>query len=434
MQAPQTWTNNSSNPLTISGSVTSGGNSLTIAGAGNTTLSGNLSGSGDLAMSGPGTLTLTGSECVERAFASGGAVLLAGTGSLTTGSSGCLYVGTSGPAAMTIQDAASLTTAELDVDFSTTLGTKPSTLTITGGSLHVTGPTYIGRVAMHADPSVTSAAVYQSDGTVSLSGSATVGNGTATSLYDISGGVLNMGGGLAVGGNVNGSQGDGLLNVHGSAVVNVSGGSGLLIGQDSSLATCGSVSISGGTLAVAGNVTIGNSRGNMGLGSLNLTGGTMTVSGNLAIDGNATVLLDDTNGSVATSFSGSLVRNGKGTLVIVPEHLSDGHEHQWPGGPEFRDESGAGRWNGRPLCRAAALRQRFQRRLPWRCRHVGFLLLSAGHGDLHGGEFCRFLGHVRGQRHGVEFDRHDLGLRRQFRQPVHHDDRQRETHALPAAE
>ncbi len=155
LQAPQTWTNNSSNPLTISGSVTSGGNSLTIAGAGNTTLSGNLSGSGDLAMSGPGTLTLTGSNASSGLSASGGAVLLAGTGSLTTGNSGCLYVGTSGPAAMTIQDAASLTTAELDVDFSTTSGTKPSTLTITGGSLHVTGPTYIGRVAMHADPSVT---------------------------------------------------------------------------------------------------------------------------------------------------------------------------------------------------------------------------------------------------------------------------------------
>ena len=49
---PQTWRNNSSTPLTVSGNVANGGNLLTIAGSGNTTLSAVLSGSGGLTMAG----------------------------------------------------------------------------------------------------------------------------------------------------------------------------------------------------------------------------------------------------------------------------------------------------------------------------------------------------------------------------------------------
>ena len=60
------------------------------------------------------------------------------------------------------------------------------------------------------------------------------------------------------------------------------------------------MNLSGGTLAVVGNVTFGDPSGYIGQGSLSRTGGVMTVSGNLIVDGNATVLLDDTTGSVAT--------------------------------------------------------------------------------------------------------------------------------------
>ena len=44
---------------------------------------------------------------------------------------------------------------------------------------------------MNSGPAATSAAVYQSGGTTTLSGTATIGyNGTAMSLFDISGGIL----------------------------------------------------------------------------------------------------------------------------------------------------------------------------------------------------------------------------------------------------
>ena len=60
---PQTWSNNSSSPLTISGNVSNGTNTLSVSGGGNTIISGNIgNGSGGLVMSGSSALTLSGSN------------------------------------------------------------------------------------------------------------------------------------------------------------------------------------------------------------------------------------------------------------------------------------------------------------------------------------------------------------------------------------
>ena len=55
----QQWINNSSNPLTVSGTVANGGNVLTLGGSGATTLAGPLTGNGGLAVAGPGLATLS---------------------------------------------------------------------------------------------------------------------------------------------------------------------------------------------------------------------------------------------------------------------------------------------------------------------------------------------------------------------------------------
>ena len=72
------------------------------------------------------------------------------------------------------------------------------------------------------DPSNLNAAVYQNGGTMTVVGLTTVGyNGTATSLYEISGGVLNATGGLFVGGNSNNQNagmGNGEMDISGSGV------------------------------------------------------------------------------------------------------------------------------------------------------------------------------------------------------------------------
>ena len=76
---PQAWLNNSGSLLTVSGNVANGGYALTLAGSGNTTLSGLLSGSGGLVQSGPGLLLLSGSAANSYTGAtqvSGGALAL----------------------------------------------------------------------------------------------------------------------------------------------------------------------------------------------------------------------------------------------------------------------------------------------------------------------------------------------------------------------
>lgn len=68
-----------SGTLAISGAVTNGGNTLTVTGAGNTTLNGVVSGSGGLTKTGSGTLTLGGANTFTGNITiSGGTLLLAG--------------------------------------------------------------------------------------------------------------------------------------------------------------------------------------------------------------------------------------------------------------------------------------------------------------------------------------------------------------------
>ena len=313
--------NTASSPV----SLTVGGNNSS------TTYSGAMSGTGgSLTKAGNGTLTLTGSSTFSGGTTvAAGSLTMASSGSLsmTAGTTGKnLYVGNTGAAAMTIQDNASVTVGgELDVNHQNTRS-NPSTLTLTGGSLSVTGATNIGQARMSADPSNTSAAFYQSGGTATLTGLVTVGyNGTATSLLDINGGTFSANGGLLVGGNQNNpnsGQGTGVVNVRGSGILNVAGSQGLSIGQDTTRATSGILNLSGGTLTVTGTggITLGSGGG---IGALSRSGGSMTVAGGLTVGGNATLLLDSTNASVATSFGGGLTHSGTGTLtgtlVIVPK-------------------------------------------------------------------------------------------------------------------
>jgi len=59
----QTWTNNSANLFTVSGTIGGTAAPLTIAGTGNTTLSGVINlGHGSVTMSGTGTLTYSGTN------------------------------------------------------------------------------------------------------------------------------------------------------------------------------------------------------------------------------------------------------------------------------------------------------------------------------------------------------------------------------------
>jgi fibronectin-binding autotransporter adhesin len=308
LRAGQTWSNNSSNALSIYGNVIAGSNSLTIGGIGNTNFTSSISGSSLLTMNGAGTWTLTGSNSTDGLYANAGATIVAGTGSLTMSGAGNLFVSTGGPASITVQDAAALKVGgAFYLNYTDTAGGE-STLTLTGGTFAVTGNSFIGYAAMRTGPGTTSAAFYQSGGIANLAGAVTVGYlGTATNLLDVSGGSLTAPGGLVVD-----NQGNGLVNIHGSGIVNVT--NGLVIGQDASLATAGSVSLSSGTLAVTGNLTLGGS----GLASFTRSGGALSVTGSLSVDGHAQMILDGTVANVSTTFS-RLTHTVGSTLVVVPE-------------------------------------------------------------------------------------------------------------------
>ena len=94
--AAQSWNNNSSNMLTVgTGIVNIGGYLLTVAGSGNTTISGAMSGNGSLTQSGSGTLTLSGSNTYTGATTvNAGTLAITGSAALAGGGTVNLVGGT----------------------------------------------------------------------------------------------------------------------------------------------------------------------------------------------------------------------------------------------------------------------------------------------------------------------------------------------------
>jgi fibronectin-binding autotransporter adhesin len=86
--ADQSWTNNSANALTVVNNVANGAFLLNLAGTGNSTLSGVVSGTGGLTKSGAGTSTLSGANTYTGAtVVDGGTVILSGAAGAIASSS-----------------------------------------------------------------------------------------------------------------------------------------------------------------------------------------------------------------------------------------------------------------------------------------------------------------------------------------------------------
>lgn len=115
--AIQTWTNAGSNLLTVGGSVSEGANRLYVGGAGNTTISGNISGTGGLTQNGPGTLLLSGANNFT-----GGLSILGGT----------LQVGSGSALGATNNPVTIASTATLDLNGQSITQTLPAPVTGTG--------------------------------------------------------------------------------------------------------------------------------------------------------------------------------------------------------------------------------------------------------------------------------------------------------------
>ena len=187
--AAQTWTNNSASLLTISGAVSNGGNALTVAGSGSTTLSGVVAGTGALNQNGPGTLTLTANNSYTGATTiAGGTLTVAGAGQLNGGSyagaisnAGALVYASSAAQTLsgTISGAGSLTQNGPGALTLTGSNTYSGPTTITGGTLTIGGAgrlgggSYAGNIANSGAFVCSSSAAQILSGAISGAGSLT---------------------------------------------------------------------------------------------------------------------------------------------------------------------------------------------------------------------------------------------------------------------
>ncbi len=285
--------------LTLGQSVDNGGNLLTVADGGfNTTISGPITGTGGLTKTGSGTLVLGGvSTYPGSTTISGGAATVNGSGSIATTTSQLIIGAAAGNAILNI--AGGSVSANDAVNPAVAIGNATNAsgfLFMSSGSLECgAGEFHIGQVTNAygafdlSGGTVTIGDINAGDAFFVVGGA--YGASASQGVFNMSGGTFNDNaqevglGGIASsigvlnisGGTLNGSKGmhvgergTGILNVSGSAVLNLTG-STLQFGLNSSPGVVGTANLLGGTVT-ANSVAIGNSAPTS---RLNFNGGTL---------------------------------------------------------------------------------------------------------------------------------------------------------------
>ena len=313
-----TLTNNSlTSLLTLSGAIaggtggTTGAQTLVVAGAGNTTISGNLGNGGattlGLTKQGTGTLTLSGTNNAATGdiAVAGGRLVVSGTTNIATATTGTVNVGTAAATAR-LDLSGNLTTYMLNI------GTVSGA---TGAVYQTGGTTTITRAANTADFKIGAAngayGFYGMSGgsfTANEVGLGGEGGGNATGILDVSGGTFTVNGWLTMSRAGNAGQ-TSVLNLRGNGLVAVTAGAGL---QHNWGGTAVVNVADSAILRVSDNDV---SRFSVGTGIVNLNGGTFESAGGLA--GGATLSLVNFRGGTLRSLASNTLLDENFTAAYV---------------------------------------------------------------------------------------------------------------------
>jgi len=321
--------------LILGQNVDNGGNLLTVTDAGhNTTLNGSVYDNGGLTKSGSGTLTLGGNNSYAgTTTVNGGTVVVNGTGAISTSTSQVIVGNAAGNATLNINGGS--VSADETINPAVAIGNVSGAsgfLVLSSGSLECgSGEFHIGQASGaygafdFSGGTVTIGDQNPADAYFVVGGS--FGNSASEGVFNMSGGALNDGaqefsianiaGAIGVanvsGGTLNdnygihvGDRGTGILNVSGSAAVNLTGGP-LQFGL-SGYTTTGTVNLLGGSVTANYVGTAGTSTSR-----LNFNGGTL-----MAGTGTATFLQGLT---AATIYTGGAVIDDGGNAITIAQAL-----------------------------------------------------------------------------------------------------------------
>ncbi len=268
--SPTTFNVESGANLSVSGPVSISSNSLTLEGAGNSSVSGNISGTGSVTVAGTGTVTLSGSNSFTGgAIASSGTMAITGAGALGTG-------------VTTVQSGATLSLAGSGMSINNTISLAGTGVAGNGAIENTAGNnnTITGAINLFANSRL------QTD-----SGATTNINGGITFGYNT----------LTVGGVGTTNFGGGLVSTTGSQISKVDAGT---LAFNQAFNFSGTITLNGGVLDLT--QAAGSS-----ITSLVINGGTVLLSGgiynitNLTVNGTSTI--DFGNGTSVTLNATNLV-------------------------------------------------------------------------------------------------------------------------------
>jgi fibronectin-binding autotransporter adhesin len=328
--------NNSTSTQTINAAVTIGGNqtwspisgdlvfsavdlsshTLTVNSVNNTSITGDITGTGAITYSGTGSLTLSGTNNTYS-----GGTTLSSTGTLDINSATALGTGT-----FTISGAGTIDNTSGSPETLANNQAWNNSFTFAGAN----ALTFTGTVALAATRTVTvnSSSTLTEDGVISGGGGLTKagastlvlgGTDTYTGATTISAGTLQIGGGGSLGasGTYAGAIADnGALIYSSSANQTFSGvisGTGSLTKDTSSTSTLtlsGNNTFTGGLNLTAGTVSVGTDKNLGGANAITLNGGTLETTASLTLGSSASHTL-------TVGASGGALKINSGTLTLA---------------------------------------------------------------------------------------------------------------------